>query len=191
MKLYFGLGNPDTKYQNTRHNLGQMVINAIVNEIVGNGHARSLPKNNKFENFPKLKAKIYKMDVETRNCASLLHDTYLFAKSTDYMNLSGETAQKILNYFKIDPKDFYVIHDDLDLGVGEWKAQFDRGAAGHNGVISIIENIGTQAFNRIRIGIGKPQNNIPVEDYVLQSFLPQERDIIDHIIKEIINSLGR
>lgn len=160
MKLYFGLGNPDKKYQNTRHNLGQMVINKIAND--------------KFENFPKLKAKIFRND-----------DTF-FAISTDYMNLSGQTAQKILNYFKIDPKDFFVIHDDLDLGVGEWKAQFDRGPAGHNGVISIIENIGTQAFNRIRIGIGKPQNNIPVEDYVLQSFLPQESVIISDVINKII-----
>ena len=165
MKLYYGLGNPDTKYQNTRHNLGQMVINKIA--------------NNKFENFPKLKAKIFR-DGDN-----------FYAISTDYMNLSGETAQKILNYFKIDLKDFYVIHDDLDLGVGEYKSQFDRGAAGHNGVISIIENIGTQAFNRLRIGIGKPQNNIPVEDYVLQSFLSEERAIIDNVIKEIINSLGR
>jgi len=163
MKLYFGLGNPDKKYQNTRHNLGQMVINKIAND--------------KFENFPKLKAKIFR-DGDT-----------FFAISTDYMNLSGVTAQKILNYFKIDPKDFFVIHDDLDLGVGEWKAQFDRGAAGHNGVISIIENIGTQAFNRIRIGIGKPSNNIPVEDYVLQPFSPQERDIIDNIILEIIKQI--
>jgi len=160
MKLFFGLGNPDKKYQNTRHNLGQMIINKIA--------------DNKYENYPKLKAKIFR-DGDT-----------LFAISTDYMNLSGFTAQKILNYFKIDPKDFYVIHDDLDLAVGEWKAQFDRGAAGHNGVISIIENIGTQAFNRIRIGIGKPQNNIPVEDYVLQSFLPDERAIIDKVIKEVL-----
>lgn len=167
MKLYFGLGNPDTKYQNTRHNLGQMVINEIVRV-----DRRVRPSN--FENFPKLKAKIFR-DGEN-----------LYAISTDYMNLSGITAQKILNYFKIDPKDFYVIHDDLDLGVGEWKAQFDRGAAGHNGVISIIENIGTQAFNRIRIGIGKPNNNIPTEDYVLQIFSSQERDIIDKVIKEVL-----
>jgi len=165
MKLYFGLGNPDTKYQNTRHNLGQMIINQIA--------------DGKYENFPKLKAKIFRDGDK------------FFAISTDYMNLSGETAQKILNYFKIDPKDLYVIHDDLDLGVGEYKSQFDRGPAGHNGVISIIENLGTQAFNRIRIGIGKSQNNIPVEDYVLQSFLPEERAIIDNTIKEIINSLGR
>ena len=160
MKLYFGLGNPDTKYQNTRHNLGQMIISKIA--------------DGKYENFPKLKAKIFRDGDK------------FFAISTDYMNLSGQTAQKILNYFKIDPKDFYVIHDDLDLEVGEWKAQFDRGAAGHNGVISIIENIGTQAFNRIRIGIGKPSNNIPVEDYVLQIFSSQERDIIDKVIKEIL-----
>ncbi len=160
MKLFFGLGNPDKKYQNTRHNLGQMVINKIA--------------KNKFDNFPKLKAKIFR------------DGNNFYAISTDYMNLSGITAQKILNYFKIDPKDLYIIHDDLDLGVGEWKTQLDRGPAGHNGVISVIENIGTQAFNRIRIGIGKPQNNIPVEDYVLQSFLPKERDIIDKVIKEIL-----
>lgn len=165
MKLYFGLGNPDKKYQNTRHNLGQIIINKIADD--------------KYENYPKLKAKIFR-DGDN-----------LYAISTDYMNLSGITAQKILNYFKIEPKDFYVIHDDLDLEVGEWKTQFDRGPAGHNGVISIIESIGTQSFNRIRIGIGKPSNNIPVEDYVLQSFLPDERDIIDNIIKEIINFLGR
>jgi PTH1 family peptidyl-tRNA hydrolase len=167
MKLYYGLGNPDIKYQNTRHNLGQMIINEFVR---ADRCVRPVP----FENYPKLKAKIFR-DGDN-----------LFAISTDYMNLSGVTAQKILNYFKIDPKDFYVIHDDLDLGVGEWKAQFDRGAAGHNGVISIIENLHTQAFNRIRIGIGKPQNNIPVEDYVLQSFLPDERAIIDKVIKEIL-----
>ena len=160
MKLYFGLGNPDTKYQNTRHNLGQMIINKIA--------------DGKYENFPKLKAKIFRDGDK------------FFAISTDYMNLSGETAQKILNYFKIDPKDLYVIHDDLDLGVGEYKIQFDRGPAGHNGVISIIENIGTQSFNRIRIGIGKPVNNIPVEDYVLQSFLPDERAIIDKVIDQLL-----
>jgi PTH1 family peptidyl-tRNA hydrolase len=166
MKLYFGLGNPDNKYKNTRHNLGQMIIEKIA--------------DNELKNFPKLKAKIFR-DKDT-----------FFAISTDYMNLSGITAQKILNYFKIDSKDFYVIHDDLDLKVGEWKQQFDRGPAGHNGVISIIENIGTQKFNRLRIGIGKPQNNIPpVEDYVLQPFLTEEHDIIDKTIKEIINSLGR
>jgi PTH1 family peptidyl-tRNA hydrolase len=165
MKLYFGLGNPDKKYQNTRHNLGQLVINSIA-------------KNN-FQNFPKLKAKIFK------------DNDNLFAISTDYMNLSGITAQKILNYFKIDPQDLYVIHDDLDLGIGEWKQQFDRGPAGHNGVVSIIQNISTQAFNRLRIGIGKPTNNIPTEDYVLQPFSSEERDIINNIIKEILNSLGR
>lgn len=163
MKLYFGLGNPDTKYQNTRHNLGQMIINKIA--------------DGKYENFPKLKAKIFR-DGDN-----------FYAISTDYMNLSGITAQKILNYFKIDPKDLYVIHDDLDLGVGEWKAQFDRGPAGHNGIISIIENLGTQAFNRIRIGIGKPSNNIPVEDFVLQPFLPQERAIIDNVIKNIFDNI--
>ena len=170
MKLFVGLGNPDQKYQKTRHNLGAMVIDEIV-------RADRCVRPSK--NYPKLDAKIAKVGNN------------LYAILNTYMNCSGPSVQKILNFFKIDPKDLYVIHDDLDLAVGEWKEQFDRGPAGHNGVISIIESLGTQKFNRIRIGIGKPINNIPTEDYVLQSFLPNERAIIDNVIKEILNSLGR
>lgn len=168
MKLIIGLGNPEKKYQNTRHNLGQNIILKLI-------------ENQKLilKNYPKLGAKIIK-------------DKALLAISTEYMNNSGITVQKILNFYKISPQDLYVVHDDLDLPVGEYRIQFDRGPAGHNGIQSIIDHLGTQAFHRIRVGIGHPKvafdakNNIPVEDYVLLPFTKEEKTIIDNLIPEVI-----
>jgi PTH1 family peptidyl-tRNA hydrolase len=163
MKLFFGLGNPGKKYENTRHNLGQIVIN----NFVRTQHAAPLQLKSK------LKSQLTEIDKN------------IFALSTEYMNLSGTSVQKVAAYYKISPQNIYLIHDDLDLPVGEWRLQFDRGAAGHNGVISTIENLGTQAFWRIRIGIGKPENNIPVEDYVLKAFTSQEKKLIDTLLEQL------
>lgn len=147
MKLFIGLGNPDKKYENTRHNVGHLLISRLP--------------------------------------ASKSH-----LKSDNYMNESGIFVQKQIHFYKIDPSDLYLIHDDLDLPVGEWRLQFDRGPAGHHGVESVIEHLGTQAFWRIRIGIGKPEI-IPVEKYVLQPFSAEEKkkisEVIDTIIGEIEN----
>ena len=171
MKLIIGLGNPDKKYQNTRHNLGSNIIINFVKAI----HKSPL------QNKSKLSATIFE---DQKN---------IFAIPTEYMNNSGISVQKIANFYKISPLDIFVIHDDLDLPVGEYRIQFDRGPAGHNGIKSIIEHLGTQQFNRIRIGIGKPENNIPVEDYVLQPFSKEESTIINSltlkIFKEIENIL--
>jgi peptidyl-tRNA hydrolase, PTH1 family len=173
MKLIIGLGNPDTKYQNTRHNLGQKIIKKFVET---HDRASLLTKKN-------LDAEI----LETGQGSNKI----IFAISTDYMNNSGLTVQKISQFYKINPSDIYIIHDDLDLEVGDYKIQFNRGPAGHNGIKSIIENLGTQAFNRIRIGIGKPINNIPAEDYVLKSFSKSESAIINPIIPKIFEEISK
>jgi PTH1 family peptidyl-tRNA hydrolase len=167
MKLFFGLGNPDTKYQSTRHNVGQMVILKLIKNF-----------KLKIKNSPKLLSQIAK-DNDT-----------IFAVSTEYMNVSGISVAKVASYFKINPADIYLVHDDLDLGVGDWKIQFDRGPAGHNGVISTIENLGTQAFWRIRIGINHPTDLTPVEDYVLKAFLPEEKVIITETIDKIVTEIN-
>jgi len=176
MKLIIGLGNPDKKYQNTRHNLGQKIIKDFI-EI-------ELKKS--FITKANLSAQICEIGQGS--------DKTIFTIPNEYMNNSGLSVQKISQFYKISPLDIYVIHDDLDLPVGEYRIQFDRGPAGHNGIKSIIENLGTQQFNRIRIGINKPQNNIPIEDYVLQLFSSDEKDIINtltpEIFKEIKNILG-
>jgi len=110
------------------------------------------------------------------------------------MNESGIFVQKKVNFYKVSFTDLYIIHDDLDLPVGEYRIQFDRGPAGHHGVESIIQYLGTQKFWRIRIGINHPTDSTPVEDYVLRPFLPEEKMIVtetvDKILAEINNLLG-
>jgi peptidyl-tRNA hydrolase, PTH1 family len=111
------------------------------------------------------------------------------ATTDTYMNESGISVQKLVHFYKIDPSDLYLIHDDLDLPVGEYRIQFDRGPAGHHGVESVVQHLGTQAFNRIRIGIGHPPANIPVEDYVLKSFTPSEKMLISQTVDKILEEI--
>lgn len=170
MKLIIGLGNPDKRYQNTRHNLGQKIIIDYVKEFY----------NSSLITKPNLSAKIYEIGQGT--------DKTIFAISTDYMNLSGITVQKIAKFYKISPQDIYIVHDDLDLEIGDFKIQFDRGPAGHNGIKSVIENLSTQQFNRIRVGISKKD---PVEDYVLLPFTPEEKNIIDSLTPKIFEEIDK
>lgn len=147
-KIFIGLGNPGKKYQKTRHNVGQTVID--------------------------------RLGESPQNC--------LYLKTDQYMNNSGIFVQKIVNFYKINPDSLYIIHDDLDLGVGEWRLQFDRGPAGHHGIESIIQHLGTKSFWRFRIGIGHPKN-IPVEDYVLKPFLPAEKVLIEEVVDKITTEI--
>lgn len=180
MKLIFGLGNPEKLYQNTRHNLGQTIIKKYVETHYNSSLTNKKPlESGIFETWAGLTA--------GRQGSQKI----IFAISTGYMNNSGLPVQKICQFYKIEPSDIYIVHDDLDLEVGDYRIQFDRGPAGHNGIKSIIENLSTQAFNRIRIGIGKPQNNIPVEDYVLQPFSKPELDIINSTIPKIFEEIKK
>ncbi len=173
MKLIFGLGNPEKQYQNNRHNLGQKIIKEFIDKNYSQN--LSLKKN--------LNAEIFEIGESDNKI--------IFAISTGYMNNSGIPVQKISQFYKISPSDIYIIHDDLDLKVGDYKIQFNRGSAGHNGIKSIIEMLGTQQFHRIRIGIGNPQNNIPVEDYVLQPFSKDESDIITLTTPKIFDEISK
>ena len=106
-----------------------------------------------------------------------------------YMNESGSSVQRQVNFYKVNLTDFYLVHDDLDLPVGEWRLQFDRGAAGHHGVESVVQHLGSQAFWRIRIGIGRPDGEMPIERYVLQKFTPEEKSQIDQTIDKIVHDI--
>lgn len=122
--------------------------------------------------------------LKTKNLSGIKLDI-----NTEYMNEAGISIQKVVHFYKISLNNFYLIHDDLDLPVGEYKLQFDRGPAGHHGVESVIQHLSSQAFWRIRIGIGKPINNVPIEDYVLLPFSPAEKVIIDQTVDKIINQM--
>ncbi len=169
-KLLVGLGNPGKKYQNTRHNLGRILVEKYAQQS--------------FVEF-----KVNKQFQASIGESRVGESKIILALPTTYMNLSGQSVAKISNFYKIDPQNIFIAHDDLDSGVGESKIQFDRGPSGHNGIKSTIDHLGTQAFWRLRIGIGHPIDNIPVEDYVLLPPSKEEKAKIDQEIDRIIKIL--
>ena len=150
MKLIIGLGNPGKNYEGTRHNLGFFAVDAFVREQGGT----------------------WKADVKRKAnvCALVLgKEKVVLAKPTTFMNLSGEAVQALASFYKVGHEDILLIHDEMDLVPGRIQLKPEGGRdAGHNGVASIQERLGTKALPRLRIGIGRPEHpNQPTEDYVL------------------------
>lgn len=158
MILVVGLGNPGEKYEETRHNVGFMVIDEL--------------------------AKRYNLQFKEKEdyaiAEVLIGDKQItFVKPYTYMNLSGQVVKKIINekILKNLPDSLMVIHDDLDLPLGKIKIKKNGSSGGHKGVQSIIERLGTKNFIRIKIGIGKPESG-DISDYVLSKFSIQQKAII-------------
>ena len=170
MKLIVGLGNPGKEYENTRHNIGYMIIDNFVNN--DNWKKESL-------------AYVLKQTINNENV--------LFIKPTTYMNLSGQAVQYYLNYYKIDTKDLLVIQDDMDLDIGKVRLKLKSSAGGHNGIKDIIKNIKTDEFLRLKIGISKPTND--TIEFVLGKFPKSDLEILNNnmnmynqIITDFINN---
>ena len=159
MKLIVGLGNKGNEYNNTRHNVGFMVVDNYIN------------KNNLT-----LKSKLDGLYVET----VINGEKVIFLKPQNYINLSGDVINKYIKYFKIDIKDILVIHDDMDLEIGTFKIRYKGGSAGHNGLKNIESNLKTNEYKRIKIGISK--NNIDKVDYVLGKFSSTELSKLNKVI---------
>ena len=169
MILLVGLGNPTPDSNDNRHNIGFKIIDAI---------------NQQF-NLSKQKPK-FKGLLTTGNIAN--KKVYAI-KPLTFMNNSGICIRELIEYFKIDPEDVIVFHDDLDVEFGKIKAKFGGSSAGHNGIASIDKFIGKD-YSRVRIGIGKPKGNIEVSDFVLQNFDEDEIIGIEKISKNITESIG-
>lgn len=152
--MIVGLGNPGKDYQKNRHNVGFMAIDKIASELG-------------IEN-KKVKSKAIIMEGKKDNKKVIL------VKPQTYMNLSGSSVASLVKFFKINPENLIVIHDDLDLPSLSIRLRPGGGAGGQKGVASIIQNLGTQQFNRVRIGIGRPPGRMDAADYVLQNFPKQE-----------------
>jgi len=116
---------------------------------------------------------------------------FVVKKSDKFMNESGSFVKKMVDQYKIDPSNLYIVHDDLDIKLGEYKIQFGVGPKVHNGVNSVEETLGTKYFWRVRVGVDnrKSDNRISGEDYVLEDFTGDERKILDTIIKELCKKL--
>ena len=169
MLLLVGLGNPNPNNSNNRHNVGFFVIDAI---------------NAKF-NLSKQKPK-FKGLLTTGK----INEQKVFAiKPLTFMNSSGICIKELIEYFKIDVKNVFVFHDDMDIDLGKTKVKFGGSSAGHNGIESIDKNIGKNYF-RVRIGIGRPKNNSSGTDHVLDNFSNEEMDNVQSVTKNIIESLS-
>lgn len=174
MKLIVGLGNPGKRYQHTRHNLGFETLDylAIQLEIIG---------WQKKEQFSAL--------IAEKNFNG---QKIILAKPQNFMNNSGLAVKAIIDYYQIPVSDLIVIHDDLDLPLGEFKIQTARGSAGHKGVQSIIDVLKTNDFTRVRVGISPLpiEHEIEADEFVLQKFTANEAKIISETIKKTVEILS-
>ena len=169
MLLFVGLGNPTPDSENNRHNIGFKIIDSINKQF-------SLSKQK-----PKFKALLTTGNIGKKKIYAI--------KPLTFMNNSGICIRELIEYFKIDAEDVIVFHDDLDVEFGKIKAKVGGSSAGHNGIASIDKFIGKD-YSRVRIGIGKPKNNIEVADYVLQNFDEDESIDIERVSKNITDSLS-
>jgi len=167
-KLIVGLGNPGSKYQWTRHNAGFMVLDRLA-DIAGISVARK-----KFSGF--------------YGEGDWQGDHLLLLKPLTFMNLSGRSVVEALRFHKLHLKDVVVIHDDLDIPFGKVKFKEGGGHAGHNGLRSLVAELGSGEFTRVRVGIGRPSRG-DVVDYVLNRFTDDEQNQLTTILDGVIDGI--
>ena len=151
-----GLGNPGREYEHTRHNAGFQVLDRMISK-----YAPSMMER-------KFRASWGFGMAEGRKV--------LFAKPLTYMNRSGEPVSEIIKYFGIPPSRMLVVHDDLDLPFARIRIAKSGGSGGHRGIQSLIEQLGTSDFPRLKMGVGRPKHDEPVETFVLQPPYPEDRE---------------
>lgn len=160
--LLIGLGNPGREYRDNRHNFGFMVIDRLIVRLNAQG-------------------------VKVQSKAIVTTTTYegrklILAKPQTYMNLSGQSAQGLLNFYKLPMENMLVAHDDLDLPFGTIRVRPGGGPGGQRGMASTIEQLGTKDFPRLRLGIGRPPGRMDPADYVLQNFSREEMKFLSEIV---------
>lgn len=182
MKLIVGLGNPGEKYQNTRHNLGFIALDELLRKLES-------VEQTFWEEKKDLKSNIKLVSAKSNEPAA--NSQILLVKPTTFMNNSGFAVSKVLNYYKIDPVEITIIHDDLDLPFGKIRVRMGGAAGGHHGVESIIEQLKTDKFLRVRLGIGSDarierRDKRNTEDYVLGNISSSERGKAKTMTREAV-----
>lgn len=164
MKAVIGLGNPEVKYAKTRHNIGFMVVDKLLEK-------NNVTLSEKFQSFFGKKGDVL----------------YLLPKT--YMNLSGRAVVELVNFYKLSVRDFIVICDDFTLELGTLRFRKNGSDGGHNGLKSIINLVGSSDFDRLKVGIGPLVENMPVENFVLGNFRQDEIQTLDKIIQIAAESI--
>jgi len=166
--IIIGLGNPGREYRKNRHNIGFMAIDALadrLNASLSKIHLQSLISSTEYKS-----------------------NKLILAKPQTFMNLSGQAVSSLIRYYKIPITNFLVANDDLDLPFGTIRIRPMGGSGGQRGVTSIIEYLGTQEFQRLRLGIGHPPGQMEAADYVLQDFRKDEMDLVPEFLERAVNA---
>ncbi|EPX29477.1 aminoacyl-tRNA hydrolase [Streptococcus agalactiae] len=171
VKMIVGLGNPGSKYNDTKHNIGFMAVDRIVKDLDVN-----------FTEDKNFKAEIGSDFING--------EKIYFIKPTTFMNNSGIAVKALLTYYNISIKDMIIIYDDLDMEVGKIRFRQKGSAGGHNGIKSIIAHLGTQEFDRIKVGIGRPNGRMTVINHVLGKFDKNDEIMILNTLDKVDNAVN-
>ena len=167
--LIIGLGNPGRKYRDNRHNVGFMVLNRLAEKLE--------------TSFPKVKMEGLMTAVRYKNQRLIL------VKPQKFMNLSGKVTASFARFYKIPQENILVVYDDVDLPFETLRLKPDGGDAGQKGVRSIIDELGTKEFSRLRVGIDRPPGRMPVSAYVLQDFSGQESEWLPSVLDRAVEAI--
>ena len=165
MRLIVGLGNPGREYENTRHNMGFIAIDRFAH------------KHNVKINSNKFNGLYTEINIDG--------EKIILLKPQKYINLSGEVIKKYLDYFKIDTEDLLIISDDLDQNIGKYKLKPKGSSGGHNGLKNIEQNLNTNEYKRIKIGISN-NKSINTKDYVLGKLDKESMEILNKVIDNVV-----
>ena len=161
--LIVGLGNPGREYRENRHNIGFMLVDRLC---------------------VRLNVSLNRLQAQALVGSTSDGDRkIIFAKPQTYMNLSGQSVQGLMRFYKLPLSNLLVAHDDLDLPLGTIRMRLGGGSAGQKGIASIIEHLGTQDFPRLRLGIGRPPGRMDPADYVLQDFSPSDLPLLSETLE--------
>lgn len=169
LKWFLGLGNPGRQYEMTRHNIGFMALDRFADK--------------------------HGIKISQSKCKGLLGEgmvageKVVLLKPQTYMNLSGESMRAFMDFYKASPDDLIVVYDDLDTPYGHIRLRYQGSAGGHNGIKSIIQHLGSQTFNRIRLGISRPAPGRDIADYVLSPFSKEEFQSMPQVLDKTCEAM--
>lgn len=169
MRIIIGLGNPGREYEKTKHNVGFMAVDEL---------ASSLGIEMRKNKFQALYGE-----------ASVKGEKIVLVKPMTYMNLSGQSVRQVLDWYKPSLEEWAVAFDDMDLPVGNIRLREKGSSGGHNGIKSIIANLGAQEFLRVKIGVGRPEAGVTVVDHVLTGFPKADRPKLEEAIQKALHAL--
>ncbi len=168
VRLFVGLGNPGKNYNSTRHNAGYWLVDELAQS-----------ENLQWQQESRFRGWLSRLDFGTTKI--------FFLKPETFMNNSGESVRAVVNFYKIEIQNITVFHDELDFEPGFVRFKRNGGAAGHNGIKSIIAHLGASKFERVRLGIGRPEQNFGISNYVLHKPGGEEKKLIDGVIAKLVS----